>query len=156
VTWYVIVVLGVVGALALGFGYVIFMRFCAGFIVWLSIVAILLVVAAFGSWCYIKSGWVPADQVNFITDFLEDLGIITDFAVVDKALNNTYAVLATLDIDVSQFTEVGVGVTLVCGMRWLDCVVVVLVVVVVWWWLRRRRWWWWWLWWWRRRWWWWY
>ena len=100
-----ILVVGIVVALLLGFMYVIFMRYCAGFVVWMSVVGIILVAAAFGAWCYIKSGWIPAEWVNFVAEFLDEIGIASDF-VVASSVNDSYEVLETLDIDITEFTTV--------------------------------------------------
>ena len=106
-TWYVVVGLGIGGALALGFVYILFMRFCAGCVVWTSIVGILCVIFAVGAWCYIKSGWIPSEWIEFVTDQLNEMGIMTAFVVEDTFITNgTIEVLQTLDIDISEYTAV--------------------------------------------------
>eukprot|EP00750_Incisomonas_marina_P033288 INCI9733.1.p1 GENE.INCI9733.1~~INCI9733.1.p1 ORF type:complete len:813 (+),score=137.87 INCI9733.1:160-2598(+) len=135
VTWYVIVILGILGALVLGFAYVLFMRWCAGFVVWISIVGIILVALVFGAWCYIKSGWVPAAWVDFVAQTLGEMGILDAYVVdvsVVEAANSTVgqAVFGTLDIDISEYSIKLEDAWKVFAVL-MTVVVVVLIIVVI-------------------------
>lgn len=105
VTWQVVVIVGVGVAIVLGFLYIIFMRFCAGCVVWTAIIAILLVIFTLGGWCYIKSGWIPSTWLEFVTNQLAEVGIVTDF-LIKSASNKTFEAVATLDVDISAISNV--------------------------------------------------
>lgn len=135
-SWWAVLAIGIGGAMSLGFLYIIFLRYCAGCLVWSTITGFLGFLLGFSGYCWLMSGYFDtsgflewfADLANTIgLDELSDL--INESSTYFEDSNTNITISSGFGIDVTTDSETlwRVGAF---GFTILFVVAFILVIVV--------------------------
>jgi len=90
-SYYVILVCGCVLAMIVGFIWILLLRWLTKTIVWLTIVAIILILLIVSAWCWLNTGWIPSHLLaGALQDVFNTLGVPASWNVVTQFLNTTF------------------------------------------------------------------
>lgn len=94
-----------VGAMALGFLYIIFLRYCAGCLIWTTITAFILFLMGFAGYSWLMSGYFDTTSAaEWLSNFTSTVGLDAWSVAIDTWLNTT------------SFTSENVSVTSAYGI----------------------------------------
>lgn len=111
-SWWVIVVMGVGGAMLVGFLWIAMLRVCTGFIVWGTIVAFLFLLMGGAAYCWLMTGYFDTTAIaTWVAEAAASVGLDALSDNLNSWVNNTnfdstnVTVTASLGLDVVTDTQ---------------------------------------------------
>eukprot|EP00750_Incisomonas_marina_P010993 INCI16328.9.p1 GENE.INCI16328.9~~INCI16328.9.p1 ORF type:complete len:1224 (+),score=199.72 INCI16328.9:164-3835(+) len=107
-----IIVVGIGGSMAMGFLYIIFLRYCAGCLIWTTVTAFILFLMGFAGYSWLMSGYFDTTSAaEWLSNFTSSVGLDAWSVAIDTWLNATsftsenVSVSSAYGIDITTDTQ---------------------------------------------------